>query len=157
MPLLDNGNRYGGVRVMVCEIALAAHIPLSVTIASSVLHAFSEDPELRAIFGKDIRVYETQPSEPEYPYMTVNRTTKGPAHEIKYHIWHKAERDDLSAERNAVHLSMDAVTRVLDGIDFPLPDAHILCSRVSYRDVFQAPGRRLFHGILVFKLSTVPR
>lgn len=112
-----------------------------------------------AFLGAPARVFDDQPAEPIYPFVTLGEVQSRAAdgalvagldHAVTVHVWSrhggKAEAMDvLAALRAALHDQPVAVA-----------GRHLVLLLVSFVDVFRSGDGRSFHGVLRLRALTEP-
>lgn len=126
---------------------------------AAVRAALTADAAMRALVGNPARVFEAEPDQPLYPFVTLGQTQSTPKdaaasqaleHALTVHVW---ARHGGKSEALAV---LNAAREALHDRPLAVSGRRLVYLFAVFADVFRAPDQRTTHAVLRLKALTEP-
>ncbi|MEO0881489.1 MAG: DUF3168 domain-containing protein [Pseudomonadota bacterium] len=126
-------------------------------VADAVLDALRQDADVQAVFGHPARLFESETSQPIYPYAVLERHETRPNGSADVssteHILTLGISSRFGGRRYAREF-MGAIRAAVERASFSIPEQQVVLAYTSYGDVFRARDRRTLRGLLRIRLIT---
>ncbi len=128
-------------------------------LQKALLAMLNADPDLGAVLGNPVRIYDDIPEQPQFPFATFDRASARPVnaehggaleHQMTLKIWsHYGGRREALEGLNALRNAIDDAALILD-------EHHLVSVRTIFADVFRIRSSRVFEAILNLRAITEP-
>lgn len=126
-------------------------------LLKGIFTVLSADLALQSELGDPLRLYDSAPEDPLFPYLTYGQLrsedisgqgARTEMHTLSLHIWSR-----YNGRKEVLDLQSE-ITRVIESGTWTLEGAELISAAVIYRDVFTAPDGRTFHGVMRIRAVT---
>lgn len=128
-------------------------------LQKALLEALNADPNMAAIFGAPLRLYDEIPSQPVFPFAVFDRSSLRPVnadhegaleHQMTIKIWSR-----YGGRREALD-GLQALRLAIDTLSVPLDGHYLVNVRTTFADIFRIRSSRLYEAVLRLRAVTEP-
>ncbi len=128
-------------------------------LQKSLLAMLNTDPDLGALLGTPVRVYDDIPEQPQFPFVTFDRAIARPVnaqhdgsleHQMTLKVW-----SHYGGRREALE-GLHALRNIIDDAALTLDEHYLVSIRTIFIDVFRVRSSRVYEAILNLRAVTEP-
>lgn len=128
-------------------------------LQTALLARLNEDPNLGAVLGSPVRLYDDIPDQPQFPFVTFDRANASPVnaehagaleHILTLKVWSR-----YGGRREAL-AGLHALRNAIDDAAFTLDGHQLVNIHTTFSDVFRVRTSRIFEAILNLRAVTEP-